>query len=465
MSILEIGLSQQISKENHVINGKAGSESVVNEATMPILAKDKERTLPQNLMEQICNPTNLNQAFRKVKSNKGAAGIDGMTVETLQDWIKTNNGKLISLLLDGKYQPQFVRGVEIPKPNGGGTRQLGIPAVVDRYVQQAILQIIQPIFEKTFSDYSYGFRPGRSAHGALKLASQYVEEGSYFVVDIDLEKFFDKINHDILMARVAKQIGDKRLLRLIRAFLTSGIVMQNGVVVNRDEGSPQGGNLSPLLSNIMLTDLDKELEKRGHKFVRFADDCNIYVNSKEAAERVLESITKWLETKLKLKTNKEKSAAAKVCERKFLGYKILQDGKLAVAKQSLERFKTKVIDRTKRRVGKSMMQIIDELNPLIRGWLQFFRMASGVSKFNSLDSWIRRRLRSIRLQQCKRSYTTAKFLIKLGISPRSAWLVAKSGKGKWRLSRTPQAQEAMNNNWFEKQGLLSLAKLYFAVNT
>lgn len=462
MPLLNSGTSQKILKRSHATNGEAGSESVVVEVMQPDLASDIKRALPENLMEEICSRDNLNAAFRKVKANKGAAGIDRMTIDALSDWIKQNKEKFVSSLLSGEYQPQPVRAVEIPKPNGG-VRQLGIPTVVDRLVQQAILQILQPIFEKTFSDSSYGFRPGRSAHDALKRASQYVEAGKHFVIDVDLEKFFDRVNHDMLMARVAKYVRDKRLLRLIRSFLKAGI-MSNGVLVNREEGTPQGGNLSPLLSNILLTDLDKELEKRGHKFVRYADDCNIYVNSEAAAKRVLENVTNWLESNLKLKVNREKSAAAKVSERKFLGYQILIDGRLSVAWQSVKRFKTKVINLTKRRVCKSMNQIIDGLNPLIQGWLQYFRMSIGASRFRDLDGWIRRRLRCLRLHQCKRSYATARYLIKLGVTHNSAWMIAKSGKGKWRLSRTPQVQQAMNNNWFNKQGLLSLESLYLTVN-
>lgn len=462
MSLLDIGKSQKISQRSHAINGEAGSRTVVVEVTQPILARDEKRALPENLMEEICSRDNLNAAFRKVKFNKGAAGIDRMTIDTLSDWIKQNKEKFVSLLLSGDYQPQPVRAVEIPKPNGG-VRQLGIPTVVDRLVQQAILQVLQPIFENTFSDASYGFRPRRSAHMALRRASQHVEEGKCFVVDIDLENFFNRVNHDMLMARVARYVGDKRLLRLLRAFLKAGI-MDKGVIIRREDGTPQGGNLSPLLSNILLTDLDNELSKRGHKHVRYADDCNIYVQSQAAAERVLESVTRWVETKLKLRVNREKSAAAKVSERKFLGYQVLTDGKLNVAEQSVRRFKTKVINLTKRRIGKSVGQIIDGLNPLLQGWLRYFRLAVRKNQFRDLDGWIRRRLRSTRLRQCKKRYATACYLIKLGVSQHSAWLVAMSGKGKWRLSRTPQIQQAMNNNWFEKQGLLSLEKLYLTVN-
>ena len=322
-------------------------------------------------------------------------------------------------------------------------------------MQQAILQVIEPIFDPHFSESSFGFRPKRSAHGALGQASKFVAEGANYCVDIDLEKFFDKVNHDMLMARVARRIKDKRLLKLIRAFLNVGI-MDNGVLTNREKGTPQGGPLSPILSNILLDDLDKELEKRKHKFARYADDCNIYVASKAAAERVLQSVTKWIESKLKLKVNQEKSAAAAVCTRKFLGYRILQDGTLAIAPQSLKRFKQKVISKTKRRTPMSFEKFIALLNPLIRGWVQYFRLANGNKKFKDLDGWIRRRLRAIRLQQCKRKYTTAQFLIKLGGHPGAVWKSVKSGKGRWRLSHSLAVGEAMSNKWFDSLGLVSL---------
>ncbi len=462
MSFLHNDKSQKNSKRSHVLNCEVENETIDTEVTQSLIAEEKKRALPEDLMERICNRDNLNKAYLKVKRNKGAAGIDGMTIEASLEFLKTNKDKLIASLLDGSYKPQAVRGIEIPKPNGG-SRLLGIPVVVDRIFQQAILQILQPYFETTFSDFSYGFRPERGAHDALKRASQYVSEGRCFVVDVDLEKFFDRVNHDILMSRLSRHIKDKRLLRIIRAFLNAGM-MSNGVVNARTDGVPQGSPLSPLLSNILLTELDKELEERGHKFVRYADDCNIYVGSEASAKRVLESVTKWLEQILKLKINKEKSAAAKVDERKFLGYQILQDGSLCVAKQSIERFRSKIKSLSKRRTSISMEEMILKLNPLIRGWLQYFRLSSQISKFKFLDGWIRRRMRCFRLQQCKLPKTLAKFLIKLGVSDYSAWATAYSGKGKWRLSRAPQVHQAMSNKWLENQKLLSLAKLYQQVN-
>jgi RNA-directed DNA polymerase len=369
-----------------------------------------------------------------------------------------NKDKLIQSLMNGTYEPQPVRGVQIPKPDGS-KRQLGIPTVVDRIIQQAILQVLQPYFETTFSNNSYGFRPGRSAHHAVKQASAIVKSGYCFVVDIDLEKFFDKVNHDRLMSKLAFHIKDKRLLRLIRAFLRAGL-MNNGVIMNREEGTPQGSPLSPLLSNIVLTELDEELEKRGHKHVRYADDCNIYVSSLLSAERVLNSITNWIEDKLKLKVNKKKSAGTEVSERKFLGYQILGDGWLRIAAQSMQKFRKKFVSLTKRRTPMSLSAMIVRITPLLRGWFQYFRLTGTKGEFRDLDGWIRRRLRSFRLHQCKRFKTKVKFLIELGIPLYQACRLAKSGKGKWRLSRTPQMQQAMNKSWFEAQGLISFTRLF-----
>lgn len=280
--------------------------------------------MTQYLMEEVCDHANLNAAYKRVKANKGGPGVDGVTVHDLYEWLATHRNELISMLLDGTYQPQPVKGVDIPKP-GGGTRRLGIPTVVDRFVQQSILQILTPILDPLFSEFSYGFRPGRSAHDALRQAQEYVNDERVFVVDMDLEKFFDRVNHDILMARLARHVKDKRLLRIVRAFLNAGI-MQNGVCQSREEGTPQGGPLSPLLANLLLDDMDKELERRGHRFCRYADDCNIYVHSQKAGERVLESMTAFLAKRLKLRVNSAKSAVDYVHNRKFLGYRIHYTG-------------------------------------------------------------------------------------------------------------------------------------------
>jgi RNA-directed DNA polymerase len=412
--------------------------------------------LTENLMEEICNLKNLNKAYKQVKANKGAAGVDGMTVQELGSYIGQHKEKLIKSLLDGSYKPQEVRSVEIPKSDGG-IRQLGIPTVVDRLVQQAIVQVLEPIFEPTFSDSSYGFRPGRSAHQALKKAQEYVQDGRDISVDIDLEKFFDRVNHDVLMSRVARRIKDKRLLRIIRRFLEAGI-MKQGVCIERYEGMPQGGNLSPLLSNLLLDDLDKELEKRGHKFCRYADDCNIYVNSQKAGERIMISIRKFLEKKLRLKLNEKKSKVAKVEECKFLGYKLLNDGRLVLAEESVKRFRNKIRQITKRNRGRKLEEIVNQLNVVLTGWVGYFRLTEYPKQLSDLDGWVRRKLRCYRLRQRKRSWPIAKFLMKLGIPRHNAWNTAKSGKDWWRLSCTPILHMALNKAWFDKLGLVSLQR-------
>jgi RNA-directed DNA polymerase len=446
--------------ESHAECGEAGSESASVEVVKLSSVWDEKRALTQKVMEHVCAPSNLNQAFKRVKSNKGAAGIDGMTVETLHSWILTNKESLVSSLLEGSYRPSPVRRVEIPKPSGG-SRMLGIPTVVDRFVQQALLQVLQPIFEPNFSDASFGFRPGKSAHDALLKASHYVAEGRRFVVDVDLEKFFDRVNHDILMSRVARYVGDKRLLSIVRRFLSAGH-LENGVVVRGEEGTPQGGPLSPLLSNIMLDDLDKELERRGHKFCRYADDCNIYVASEASAERVLASVTNWLETKLKLKVNRSKSAAASVDERKFLGYRLLTDGRLTVAPESLLRFRQKICKLTKRRKPGGIESVSKSLTPFLHGWWNYFRLSQSRRLLQDLDGWIRRRLRAMKLKQLKRWKGLVSFLVKQGVTAKNACKFASSGKGKWRLSSVPQAQQAMNNKWFESIGFFSMERYFLS---
>ena len=415
-----------------------------------------EEPLTKCLMEEICAIPNLKRAYQRVRTNRGAAGVDGMTVCELGKWLSVHKDELIKKLLDGSYRPQKVLEVEIPKADGG-VRKLGIPTVVDRVVQQAILQILEPILDPSFSESSYGFRPKRSAHQALKKAQKYVEEGRDIVVDMDIEKFFDRVNHDVLMSRLAKRIEDKRLLRLVRRYLDAGI-MRQGVCVERYEGMPQGGNLSPLLSNLLLDELDKELEKRGHKFCRYADDCNIYVYSEKAGERVMKSIKKFLEKKLRLKLNEKKSKVAKAEECKYLGHRLLNDGKLVVAEESIKRLKDKIRTITKRNRGKKLEEIVKQLNMQLQGWIAYFCMTEWPSQLKNLDSWIRRKLRCYRLKQRKRSYPIAKFLMGLGVNAHSAWITAKSGKGWWRLSRSPALHQAMNNAWFDKLGLTNLHK-------
>ena len=405
----------------------------------------------------------MNRAYRKVKANKGAAGVDGVSIERLPAHIREHKEEFLEELLAGSYKPELVRGVQIPKPDGS-KRQLGIPTVLDRVIQQAILQILEALYEPNFSNSSYGFRPNRSAQMALRQAREYLREGYRYVVDMDLEKFFDRINHDILMERLSRDISDKRLLGVIRRYLEAGL-LQNGIFEERKLGMPQGGNLSPLLSNILLDELDKELEKRGHKFCRYADDCNIYVKSQEAGNRVLKSITKFLATRLKLKVNETKSAVAHVTKRKFLGYSFRVDSELKVANQSLVKFKNRIRELTSRNRGRELEHVIKELNQYLNGWISYFRLSANISVFKELDSWIRRRLRCYRLKQRKRTYSVYKFLVELGVSVQNAWKLAKSSKGWWRLSLNPNIHTAMSNDWFDKCGLVSLEKKVAGYNS
>jgi RNA-directed DNA polymerase len=445
----------------HGGSGEGGTGTAAYEEGQAATASNRERALTRNLMEKVCERENLNQAYKRVKANKGAPGIDGMTVEELYGWIKENKDGLITSLLDGSYEPQPVKRVEIPKPSGG-IRELGIPTVVDRMVQQAILQVMDPILDPTFSDSSYGFRRGRNAHQALKRAAEYVEGGREVVVDFDIAKFFDRVNHDVLMARVARHVEDKRLLRIIRRFLEAG-VMRNGVSVRRYEGTPQGGPLSPLLANLLLDDLDKELERRGHRFCRYADDCNIYVRTKRAGERVMASVVRFLEERLRLRVNPEKSAVAYVEERQFLGYRLLRGGRLSIAPHSLKRAKRRIRAITRRNRGISLGQIIQEVNVYVTGWVTYFRYAACKATLRRLDEWIRRKLRCVRLKQCKRPKAIATFLRRLGVPGWSARQLAGSVRGWWRKAGTPQAHQAMSIAWFRAQGLTSLSERYAAL--
>ena len=410
-------------------------------------------------MQVICSTTNIRRAYKRVKQNKGVAGIDQMSVGKFADWFKAEGENLIKSLQLGTYQPTAVKLVEIPKPCGGGTRMLGIPTVRDRIIQQAIAQVLNQIYDRTFSAHSYGFREKRNAHQALQKASEYVEEGRNKVVDIDLKTFFDLVNHDRLMYELSTKIGDKILLKLIRKYLQTGI-LEGGIVSQRLEGTPQGSPLSPLLSNIVLDELDRELEKRGHKFVRYADDCNIFVRRQVAGERVMQSVSNFIENKLKLVVNKDKSKACDVNQTKFLGYTIQKGGWLSVSKQNQKRFKEKIRLITKRNRGRSFESLISELNPVLRGWLQYFQYSKSLKLMRDLDSWIRRKLRCYRIKQCKRVFTLQQFLKKLGVKNWGSWMLALSGKGHWRKSRSPQVQHAMSNEWFEEQGLYNLARNY-----
>lgn len=408
-----------------------------------------------NLMGEVADADNLHAAWRRVRANKGAGGIDGQTVEEFEQKALSHILEMQRQLLAEQYRPVAVRGVQIPKPNGG-TRQLGIPTVKDRIVQQAVAQILGPLYERVFSESSFGFRPNRSAHQALKQGSAYVGEGYSTVVDLDLEKFFDKVNHARLMARLARDIKDGRLLRLILKFLKAGL-MQNGVCRKRDEGTPQGGPLSPLLANIVLDELDKELERRGHRFCRYADDCNIYVKSRKAGERVMESIRRFIERKLRLKVNEAKSKVAKSGECAFLGYTIGSGGKLWIARKSKERMRERIKGLTRRNRGRKLEAIIGELNRTLGGWLVYFRLASAKKWCSETEQWLRRRLRCYRLKQCKRRLGIARFLMENGCGERQAWELAMSRKGWYRMALSPQASMAMGNEWFRRRGLIPIA--------
>lgn len=425
-------------------------------------AGEQGRALAPDLMGAILCHSNIKQAYKQVKQNKGVAGIDQIAVGEFAVWYAEDGKSLLGKLYNGTYQPQGVKQVEIPKPNGG-KRKLGIPTVTDRIIQQAIAQVLSPIYEQKFSDHSYGFRPNRSAHQALRKGCGYVESGRTVVIDMDLKTFFDVVNHDRLMYRLSETIGDKTLLRLIRKYLQSGILI-DGVVSQRTEGTPQGSPLSPLLSNIVLDELDKELERRGHKFVRYADDCNIYVRSQTAGERVMESITGFIESKLKLLVNKDKSQVCEVNQTKFLGYTIEKDGNLTIAEKSIERFKEKVRSITKRNRGVKFEQVIAELVPVMRGWLNYFRYARCKRVLKNLDSWIRRKLRCYRLKQCKRVITLQRFLERQGVESWQSWILALSGKGHWCKSGCPQAHQALNNKWFDAAGLYNLTLNYDRLN-
>lgn len=408
------------------------------------------------LMEEVCERANLEAALQRVKANKGSPGVDGMTVGGIADYLKQHWPAIRERLLKGTYKPQPVRRVEIPKPDGG-VRKLGIPTVLDRFIQQAVMQVLQRQWDWTFSDYSYGFRPGRSAHQAVAQAQQYIAEGHSWCVDLDLEKFFDRVNHDKLMGQIAKRVEDKRLLTLIRAFLNAG-VMENGLVSPSVEGTPQGGPLSPLLSNLVLDELDRELERRGHRFVRYADDSNIYVRSERAGQRVMESVTRFITQKLKLKVNEAKSAVARPQERKFLGFSFTAgpEVKRIIASKALDRFKQRIRDITRRAKGVSMETTMDELAPYMRGWRGYFGFCETPAVLASLTRWVRLRLRAALWRQWKTPRRRRAALLGLGVLPRLASNTAGSGLGPWYLARAKALSVGLTNAHFKSLGLPSL---------
>lgn len=411
-----------------------------------------ERPGASVLMQRVLSRPNMQAALKRVRRNKGSPGVDGMTVEELPDWLREHWPRTREALLAGTYQPPPVKRQLIPKV-GGGDRALGIPTVLDRLIQQALLQALQPQFDPTFSEHSHGFRPRRRAHDTVREAQRYVQGGRRWVVDVDLKSFFDRVNHDVLMARVAARIPDKRVLKLIRAFLNAG-VLEDGLVSPTDEGTPQGGPLSPLLSNLLLDDLDRELSRRGHRFCRYADDCNIYVRSRRAGERVMASVCRFLTEHLRLKVNESKSAIARPAECKFLGFSISNDGsQRCIASKALERFKDRVRELTCRTRGISLEKIVERLAPYLIGWRGYFRFCQTPRVLSSLDAWIRRRLRMYLWRQWQNGRNRFKQLRRRGVPKFGAAVAAGSPTGLWRMSGHPAVQQALRNAYFDSLGL------------
>jgi RNA-directed DNA polymerase len=412
------------------------------------------------MLEQLLSRENLLEALKRVEANKGSHGVDGMSVKSIREHIKQNWQTIRHAIEEGTYQPSPVRRVEIPKPNGG-TRMLGIPTVTDRLIQQAIAQVLTPLFDSQFSEHSYGFRPKRRGHDAVRKAREFMKEGYRFVVDLDLEKFFDRVHHDRLMMKLAARVKDKKVLLLIRKYLQAG-VMEDGLVKPTGEGTPQGGPLSPLLSNIVLDELDQELEKRGHRFVRYADDCNIYVKTRRAGERVKASVTQFIESQLKLKVNQAKSAVDRPWKRKFLGFSFDwgKQPKVRIAKQSLQKAQAKIREITSRKKPMKMEERIKELNQYLIGWCGYFSLADTPSIFQSIDSWIRRRLRMCLWKQWKLPKTKVKRLLSLGIPKDKAFEWGNTRKGYWRTARSPILQRALDNQYWKSNGLKSLSDRY-----
>jgi len=438
----------------------SGRNSQVSGDGAPSVTAMRENSNPDTtqLMEAVVERKNMTMALRKVEKNGGCAGIDGMETKDLRAYLKTHWPEVKEALLRDRYKPQAVREVEIPKPGKKEKRILGIPTVLDRLIQQALHQVLSPIFDSGFSESSYGFRPNRGAHMAIEQARRYAASGKRWVVDIDLEKFFDRVNHDILMSRVARKIKDKRILRLIRKYLEAG-AMLGGLTTVRREGTPQGGPISPLLSNIMLDDLDKELERRGHTFCRYADDCNIYVRSRKAGERVVESITNFLERKLKLKVNREKSAVERPWKRKLLGYSMTlhKEPRLKPSTESVKRLKGKLKQLFRKGRGRNLKRVIDEdINPTLRGWGNYYQLSNVKGVFEELDGWIRRRMRCILWRQWKRSYTRKKKLVARGLAEERAWRAALNGRGAWWNSGASHMNEAFPKRYFNTLGLVPL---------
>jgi RNA-directed DNA polymerase len=411
------------------------------------------------LMEEVCERENLRAALRRVKANKGSPGVDGMTIDEITDYLKEHWPAIREQLLSGTYEPKPVRRVEIPKPDGVGVRKLGIPTVLDRFIQQAVMQVLQKRWDPTFSEHSYGFRPRRSAHQAVAQAQQYIAEGYNWTVDFDLEKFFDRVNHDKLMGRMARRVEDKRMLKLIRAFLNAG-VMENGLVSPSVEGTPQGGPLSPLLSNLVLDELDRELERRGHRFVRYADDSNVYVRSERAGQRMMKSVTRFITQKLKLKVNEAKSAVARPQQRKFLGFSFTAgpEVKRIIAPKALNQFKQRIREITRRAKGVSIKTTMDELAPFMRGWRGYFGFCQTPEVLLYHTRWVRLRLRAALWRQWKTPRRRRAALLALGVGPRLARNTAGSSRGAWYLARAKALSVGLSNAYFKSLGLPSLTE-------
>ena len=439
-------------------DGRGEAPEVANEGTEPHATGrgDESPAINEQWMERVCERENCKRALARVRGNRGSPGVDGMTVEELPGHLREHWPAVREQLLSGTYRPQPVRRVYIPKP-GGGRRKLGIPTVLDRLVQQAVAQVMQQDWDRTFSAHSYGFRPGRSAHQAVEAVQQQMAAGRRWVVDLDLEKFFDRVNHDRLMARMARRIGDKRMLKLVRAFLTAG-VMEDGLVSPVDEGTPQGGPLSPMLSNIVLDELDRELERRGLRFARYADDCNIYVGSRRAGERVMESVTRFIAGTLRLRVNQSKSAVARPWERKFLGFSFTAHGqpKRRIAPQAVQRFRRRVRELTRRTRGVSHERMVEDLARYWRGWLGYFGKCETPSVLAHLEKWTRRRLRSAIWKQWKRGRRRYAELRRRGVNVQLAAKAAGSAHGPWRLANSPALALALPNAYFTALGLPSL---------
>ena len=457
---------KKVEKLEHTREGSGGTARLTGGARQSSAARGEnvgEGT--EALLERALERNNVLAAYQRVVANGGAPGIDGMTVDDLMAFCQKHWVRIREELLGGSYKPQSVRRVDIPKP-GGGQRTLGIPTVLDRMIQQALLQVLQPILDLTFSESSYGYRPERSAQQAVRRAREHVTAGHRWVVDLDLEKFFDRVNHDVLMARMAKRVKDKKVLLLIRRYLQAGL-MEGGLVSPRTEGTPQGGPLSPLLSNVLLDELDKELERRGHRFVRYADDCNVYVQSRAAGERVMTSLEQFLANKLRLKVNRSKSAVDRPWRRKLLGYSFTthRQAKLKVSASSVKRLKLKLRQQLRVGRGRNLGRTVGTLGPVIRGWVVYYRLAEVKISFEELDQWLRRKLRSILWRQWKRRYPRFRELIRRGIDRHRAWKSVSNGRGPWWNAGASHMNQAVPTSALRALGLLSFQELHHRFHT